>query len=328
MASLSRMPPFKSIEAFVVAAHSLSFTEAASTLNITVPAVSRRIQALETELGVPLFQRRHRTLSLTPAGQNYFSNVALAIDTIRRASDRVRAAAKLGSVRVGLPASLAANWLVPRLHQFHARHRGVHIQLNSVAEPSERQSTADCPAVNTGEADIVIRLGSGHWPGLRAVRLLELEAFPVGGPGFFSGEKELTPDDLAKLPLLGIRGQPELWREWFRGAGLGCPERIDQEFDDPHLLYSAAVCGLGIALGVNVLVQPYLDAGQLVRPFGRPFKLSKSYWMICRAADVSRRPVSTFRNWLLTQGVGRQSDCAAGEKSGRAEIRAGAGAAM
>ncbi len=108
---------------------------------------------------------------------------------------------------------------------------------------------------------------------------------------------------LAEQPLLGIRGQPELWPEWFRTAGLASPARIDQEFDNLHLLYRAAACGLGIALGVDVLVQPYLDDGQLVRPFNSRFRLSTSYYLVCRAADLSRRPVSTFRDWLLQEAA-------------------------
>lgn len=68
----NRLPPFKSIEAFVVAAESLSFTTTASSLHITVPAVGRGIQALEAELGVALFQRTHRSLELTQVGEDAF----------------------------------------------------------------------------------------------------------------------------------------------------------------------------------------------------------------------------------------------------------------
>ena len=297
MTTTPRMPPFKSIEAFVVAARALSFTETASTLHITVPAVSRRIQTLECELGVTLFRRNHRTLALTHAGELYFSNLEPAIDTICRASQHVRVGTRSRSVKVGIPASLAANWLVPRLHNFHSRHRGIHVELNSLCE----QNGVECdqPALNADEADIVIRLGNGNWPGLRTTRLLDLEGFPVCSPALLVQDTVLhTVGGLAELPLLGIKGQPELWLEWFRNAGLNAPARIDQEFDNLHLLYRAAACGLGIALGVDVLVQPYLDDGQLVRPFNSQFKLSKSYYIVCRTTDLSRRPVSSFRDWL------------------------------
>src|SRR5215469_4314987 len=105
--SAHRLPPFKSIEAFVVAARALSFTEAAATLHLTVPAISRRIQVLESELGVMLFDRTHRTLRLTDAGEAYLARLAPAVDAIRRASDAVREDARGQSLKVTLPASLA-----------------------------------------------------------------------------------------------------------------------------------------------------------------------------------------------------------------------------
>jgi LysR family glycine cleavage system transcriptional activator len=319
MTVTSRMPPFKSIEAFVVAARALSFTEAAATLHITLPAVSRRIQALENDLGVPLFQRKHRTLALTRAGQSYLSNLAPAIDTIRRASQHLRAGARSRTVKVNLPAALAANWLMPRLRHFHASHRDVHVELESISRQTELEGASEHPTLNEGEADIVVHLGNGNGHGLRSARLLDLEGFPVCSPALLVGDGGPQGlDGLADLPLLGIRGQPELWPEWFRSAGLTSPARINQEFDNLHLLYRAAACGLGIALGVDVLVQPYLDEGQLVRPFNCQFRLSKSYYLICRVADLSRRPVSTFRDWLLTQAAsagarragGMPDDCA------------------
>jgi LysR family glycine cleavage system transcriptional activator len=304
MTMTARMPPFKSIEAFVVAARALSFTAAATTLHITLPAVSRRIQALENDLGVPLFQRKHRALMLTATGEAYFASLEPAIDAIRRASQHVRIGGRPRSVKVDLPASLAANWLVPRLHRFHAKHRGVQVELESISKDAELESASEHPPLNNAEADIVIQLGNGNWPGLRTARLLDLEGFPVCSPSLLGRDTVLpTLDDLGELPLLGIRGQSDLWQRWFRSAGLTSPVRIDQEFDNLHLLYRAAACGLGVALGVDVLVQPYLDEGQLVRPFNSQFRLGKSYYLICRAADLSRRPVSVFRDWLLTQAA-------------------------
>jgi LysR family glycine cleavage system transcriptional activator len=303
MANPARMPPFKGIEAFVVAARALSFTEAASLLNITVPAVSRRIQTLECELGVPLFQRKPRALALTHAGRSYFSDLEPAIDAIRRASHSARVGTHSRLVRVSLPASLAANWLVPRLHHFHAAHPGLHVELASNGEDSEL-NCAEHGELSDGDADIVIRLGNGNGPGLRTACLLELEGFPVCSPSYFACDTILcSPERLCGLPLLGIRGQPELWPEWFRCAGLPAGAQVAQEFDNAHLLYRAAACGLGIALGVDVLVQPYLDDGQLVRGVNSQYRLNHSYNIVCRAADLSRQPVSTFRNWLLARAA-------------------------
>jgi LysR family glycine cleavage system transcriptional activator len=294
-----RMPSFKSIEAFVVVARALSFTEAASALHLTVPAVSRRIKSLETELGVSLFHRKPRALQLTEAGESYLSHLAPAIETIRHASDRVRGHSHGHSLKVSLPASLAANWLVPRLPSFHAKHRGIQIEL---------QSMNGCADLDASEADLAVWPGTGDWPGLRAQRLLDMDAYPVCGADFLgAGQPLRSLDDLLQCPLLGIAGQEDFWPEWLRAAGVVGPARVQQVFDNFHLLYQAAASGLGVALGVDVIVGPYLEASQLVRPFDVSFRLTKGYYVVCRSSDWTQRPIGTFRQWLMTQAGGSKT---------------------
>ena len=294
-----RMPSFKSIEAFVVVARALSFTEAASALHLTVPAVSRRIKSLETELGVSLFHRKPRALQLTEAGESYLSHLAPAIETIRHASDRVRGHSHSHSLKVSLPASLAANWLVPRLPSFHAKHRGIQIEL---------QSMNGCADLDASEADLAVWPGTGDWPGLRAQRLLDMDAYPVCGADFLgAGQPLRSLDDLLQCPLLGIAGQEDFWPEWLRAAGVVGPARVQQVFDNFHLLYQAAASGLGVALGVDVIVGPYLEASQLVRPFDVSFRLTKGYYVVCRSSDWTQRPIGTFRQWLMTQAGGSKT---------------------
>jgi len=294
-----RMPSFKSIEAFVVVARALSFTEAASALHLTVPAVSRRIKSLETDLGVSLFHRKPRALQLTEAGESYLSHLAPAIETIRHASDRVRGHSHGHSLKISLPASLAANWLVPRLPSFHAEHRGIQIEL---------QSMNGCADLDASEADLAVWPGTGDWPGLRAQRLLDMDAYPVCGADFLgAGQPLRSLDDLLQCPLLGIAGQEDFWPEWLRAAGVVGPARVQQVFDNFHLLYQAAASGLGVALGVDVIVGPYLEASQLVRPFDVSFRLTKGYYVVCRSSDWTQRPIGTFRQWLMTQAGGSKT---------------------
>jgi LysR family glycine cleavage system transcriptional activator len=292
--TISRLPPFKSIEAFTVAAQTLSFTHAGSMLHLCVPAVSRRIQALEQELGVSLFERTKRALQLTDAGHSYFSLVAPAIETIRGASDNIRGASRRNSVKVGLPASLAANWLVHRLGRFHCRHQGIQVEFESTNGSSELD----------GRADLAIWLGTGNWPGLRSERLLDVEAYPVCSAEFLANHASRAglrnSVDLEKFPLLGIADYPDLWSE-LRATGAATYGRVRHSFDDLHLLYRAAAAGLGIAPGLDVIVEPYLGSAQLVRASNHWCKLTKGYYVVCRRSDWSRPPISMFREWLMME---------------------------
>jgi LysR family transcriptional regulator, glycine cleavage system transcriptional activator len=114
-------PAQRSLEAFVAAARFLSFTRAASALHLTVPAVSRRIQAIETEFGVQLFHRGPRALSLTPVGKRSFDELAPALLAVEEAHDVLRRALPSTVVTVSVPTLFGANWLLPRLKDFFGR---------------------------------------------------------------------------------------------------------------------------------------------------------------------------------------------------------------
>jgi LysR family glycine cleavage system transcriptional activator len=302
-----RLPPFKAIEAFVVAGQAGSFTGAASTLHITVPAISRRIQALETELGVRLFHREARRITLTQSGETYLVRLAPALEAIRGASERIRGESRHNSVRLSLPSSFAAAWLIPRLPRFHAQHPDIQIDLRSRAGSVNLDET---------DLDLSIQWGEGDWPMLRAERLLEAEAFPVCSLAMLARGALRTASDLGSFPLLGVSHAPELWPEWFHAAGIGDPPGPPHIFDRFHLLYQAAASGLGIALAQDVTVEPYLEDDRLVRPLGFSVKLAKSYYLVTRAPAELRRPVARFHKWLIMEAhAWRNAVSRVGERS-------------
>lgn len=171
-----RKLPLRSIEAFVVTARTLSLAKAAVILNITVPAVSRRIQILERDLGMQLFQRLPRGLGLTDAGEKYFAALGPSWETICNATEAARVTAHRRSVKVSVMPTFAANWLVPRLARFHARHAQSEIELETSSEFVDLEARLDL--------DCAIRLGSGRWTGLDTQRLLPLDAYPVAARSF------------------------------------------------------------------------------------------------------------------------------------------------
>src|SRR5438270_12319968 len=86
------LPPLDLLRGFEAAARHLSFTRAAAELFLTQSAVSRQIQALESFVGTALFERRHKALALTDAGQLYFRAVAQALDQVREGTRKLREA--------------------------------------------------------------------------------------------------------------------------------------------------------------------------------------------------------------------------------------------
>jgi LysR family transcriptional regulator, glycine cleavage system transcriptional activator len=291
---VSRLPSFKSIEAFVVAAQSLSFTDAAVVLNITVPAVSRRIQALEMELGITLFQRTARSLKLTAIGADYVKQLLPAIENIRQASEHVRSKPVRNVVRICVRPFFAASWLFPRLYRFNALHPNIQIEY----ETSNHEID-----FGRNDADVAIFFGNGTLPGLHSALLLNVTCFPLCSARF--RDQANFPDKLnevVKYPLIESAHEPELWSGWLRAAGLAhAPAHQMIHFDNLQLCYEAALNDLGIAIGLDVFSEPYLRERKLVRPFKVQFTPQKQFYAVCRPHDRDRPAVNMLMKWLMQE---------------------------
>jgi LysR family glycine cleavage system transcriptional activator len=165
--------PLRSVEAFVVVARTLSLAQASAALNITIPAVSRRIQVLERYLGVSLFHRLPKGLALTEVGEKYIAELGPAWDTVRAATATAKAPGRKGAFKVSV--TFAVNWLLPRL----ARSReiaGLDVDLETSPDIVDLAARPDL--------DCTIRLGRGPWPGIVGHKVLPIEAYPVASPDF------------------------------------------------------------------------------------------------------------------------------------------------
>ena len=125
----SKLPSLRSIETFIVAAETSSFRIAAAHLNVTISAVSHRIKALESEIGVPLFERLTRGLELTQAGAALAHRLNAAIADISRTIAELDRVGEARSLRVTMLPSVASRWLMPRLSRFCQLHPDVHVQI-------------------------------------------------------------------------------------------------------------------------------------------------------------------------------------------------------
>ena len=130
-----RLPPLDRLAVFDAAARQLSFTKAAAERFLTQSAVSRQVAALEEELGVALFRRRHRALELTDDGRLLAEAVGRAMGTVRDALATIRAPGRREVLAVTTTPGLASLWLIPRLADFVARHPGVDVRIDASYQP-------------------------------------------------------------------------------------------------------------------------------------------------------------------------------------------------
>src|SRR5258708_5031711 len=133
------LPSLDLLKGFEAAARNLSFTKAAAELFVTQSAISRQVKALEDQLGISLFRRRHRELRLTEQGQTLYKTSGEVLRLLRDVAGRL-VARPAGMLTVTTTVSFAALWLVPRLNAFQRRHPGIDMRLAATSLPATSRS--------------------------------------------------------------------------------------------------------------------------------------------------------------------------------------------
>ena len=290
----TRLPSLNGLRAFEAAARHMSFTLAASELNVTQTAVSHQIRRLEEELGIRLFIRQNRALSLTTEAKEYLPGIRAAFNDLRLATDRLLRKDDGNVLTISTLASLAAKWLLPRISDFQDKHPGIDVRITT--------STALVDFRRDG-VDAAIRYGRGHWPGLRADWLMADRMFPVCSPELLKGKRPLRrPEDLANHVLLhSSSGNDDDWRLWLTAAGL--PTDLSKQpgvtFDLSFMTIQAAIDGLGVAMGRTSYVQDDIAKGRLVVPFEIELPVDAGFYLVSPDARADSPKLSAFRAWLL-----------------------------
>jgi LysR family glycine cleavage system transcriptional activator len=290
-----QLPPLGSLRVFEAAARHLSFRRAADELAITPTAVSHQIRALEERLGVSLFKRQSRAVQLTREGGTLFPVVRDALDDIAQTLDGLRPGHARPIVTLSVTRGFAARWLVPRLPGFAATGAEIDLHLHASDEPAD---------LHNHRADLAVRYGRGHYPGLSSEYLLSNEFLAVASP--WLGPMESTQLAHTSILTYDWRLQDEHtpdWPRWFREAGLSMPKgmRLLHFSDEAHAI-QAAIAGQGVVLANRALVLEELSNGTLQvlpGPVLRGFD-SHLVWPSNRDADPALLRV---REWLKNEAA-------------------------
>ena len=286
-----KLPPLTTLPSFEAAARLLSFSKAADELHLTHGAISRAVKNLEEQLGVQLFERGTRSVSLTAVGEPYALAVRDVLDRLVTATTAATSRYSSPTLNVSTSDGFAGRWLVPRLYRFHRAHDDVDVRI----------STTGKLANFLGDGiDLAIRYGGGIYPGLTSEFLTGEEVFPVCSPKLLEGEHPLRrPQDLRYHTLIH-HGFP--WSEWLESAGVeGVDTKTGITFDSTSFAMEAAAQGQGVVLGRTMLVSADLAAGRLVRPFEHALPSPSSFYLVYPPEAIRQRKVKLFRDWLLSE---------------------------
>jgi LysR family glycine cleavage system transcriptional activator len=291
-----RLAHLNALRAFEAAARLGSFVAAAGELAVTPAAVGQQVRALEDYFGLPLFERRGRTLVLTQAARGVLPDVQDAFDRLASASNRLREA-RLGSVlTVSMPPSFAAKWLIPRLERFRITQPEVDLRLDTT------DRLVDLPREGVA---LAIRYGTGRYPGLTAVPLLNEIVFPVCSPLLVTRVRKVRrADDLRHFKLihdttLEAHASFPTWATWLKHAGArGVDPRRGLRIGSSIMALQAAIDGQGIALGRSVIAANDLEEGRLVRPLAGGCPANYAYYLVYPQDTALNPGAKAFADWL------------------------------
>lgn len=279
------------LAAFESAARHQNFAHAAEELHLTASAVSHHVRKLEGRLGVVLFQRHARGVSLTAEGRELADAAGSAMADMEEALRRLRTARhEQDRVRITTLHSWANTWLLPRLPEFAAVHP--HVRINVDTEIALTR-------FDEGGPDLGVRHGAGHWPGLTAHALMDESLFPVAAPTL-PGLAEVTePAHIARLPLVADLGR-QGWPDWFRAAGVhGVDTDARYVFSDSTDALEATARGLGAMVARDRIATHYLASGRLVRLPGPVVAARWNYYVVYPSHRRLRPAARTFLDWLM-----------------------------
>lgn len=291
------LPSLDLLRGFEAAARQLSFTRAAAELFLTQSAVSRQVQALEEHLGVPLFERRHREIRLTDAGQQLYRTAAEALRQLSDTADRIRAQNQARALTVSCSIGFASLWLVPRLGDFRAQHPDIEIRIDA----NNRLIDLDRERV-----ELAVRYCPAQIAPAGSQQLFGEEVMPVCSPALIDvpGKPLAEPADLRHQVLLHYQmaekvwptGAWPVWLETMKLHGLQAAGSV--QFNQYDQLINAALEGQGVALGVSPLVRRHLRQGRLVALFEKRFASPRGYFLVTARFAALRADVQAFAAWM------------------------------
>jgi LysR family transcriptional regulator, regulator of gene expression of beta-lactamase len=291
--------PLNALRAFESAARHLSFTRAADELCVTQTAISHHVKGLEQRLGVALFRRSNRGLTLTDEGLALTPTLIEAFDAIDRLIGQFESGGVREVLTVGAVGTFVVGALLERLPVFRAAHPLVDLRILS------NNNQVDVAAEGL---DFAIRFGDGAWHGCEAVLICKAPFSPLCAPQL--AEQLREPTDLLRLPLLRSY-RPQDWPAWFRAAGLAPVNLHGPLFDSSLIMAQAAIRGDGVALAPYSLFWRELEAGQLVRPFAIEADVG-GYWLTWLKSRTLSPGMQAFHDWLVVAYSDRDAQAPAG----------------
>ncbi|MEQ1944157.1 LysR substrate-binding domain-containing protein [Mesorhizobium sp. VNQ89] len=289
------LPSAGALIVFEAAGRLSSFTAAGRELGMTQAAVSYAVKGIEDQLGVQLFQRRHRQVRLTEAGERFFADVTLGLTHIRKSAEEMRALAAGRHVTLSASTAFASFWMMPRLQKLRDDLPGIDLRIQTADRDLDLVAETIPLGVRGGTPE--------EFPDYEMMRIADEEIVAVAGPSYLArAGTPAAPAELLSHRLIHLEEpfrRAADWREWLGSAGVaGAPPR-GLVINDYALVIQAVMEGEGIALGWRHLTERLLSRGLLVRVTDHSMTMEAAFYVAWPKNRPLNDGVRRVRDWLV-----------------------------
>lgn len=287
---------FQQVNTFYHVARRLNFTRAAADLNLSQPAVSRQIEALENTLGLPLFHRSHRSIALTEAGMILFRQCEQILSLVEQTKASIEALKNLesGSLAVGLSTTVG-NYVLPHtILEFTQKYPGIQTSIE-----------IDCTqkilhSVEEGSTDIAVIAGPVISNALYMEPFLKDEiVLAISRDHPLARKGKITFDSLLAYTFL-IRREGSHSRQTIQNhfQQIGWKPELVMELDTTEAMKQAIMAGTGIAFMSKYAVRFETDYGLIHTIEQNPFHIPRSFFIATHKSRASSSAMLAFKAFI------------------------------
>lgn len=282
-------PPIQYLQGFAAAARLNSFKLAAEQLNVTPSAISQQIKSLEASLGLVLFNRAKRELSLTLAGRRFFK---VAENTLKQYERELAEFAReyvSSPLKISMISYMANEIVIPHLHEFQQMHPGISLSIESSNTLEDLQSR---------DLDAAIRFGTPPWPGLQAELICSVYSGLLASDEYLRKNPIRKRQDWENQTLIHSRSHVNDWQRWMADTGNVFEPKNELLLDSYDAALRAAEEGLGIVIAALPLSQHRLDSKHLSLLFKANKPLAEGLYLVSRGEVAQQEKVQAVLSWI------------------------------
>jgi DNA-binding transcriptional LysR family regulator len=282
---------------FEVCGRLLSFTKAAAELGVSQPAVSLAIRQLENAIGQDLFERRHRAIRLTEAGERFYHEVSASFERLLAAAREVNRATDANLVTLSISTAFANYWVMPRMSRLHRSHPAIDLRLQVV----DKDVDLEYENVSLG-----IRRGRGNWEGYASANIAREEIYAVASPAYLAANpRPKSVEDLLEHQFIHLeepfRPRPK-WRDWFESFGIDFVDSGEGlRLNDYALVIQAAMAGEGIAIGWRHVTESLIAKRLLVPVLPQSWVTGEEFHLIWSDRTELSESAAQVRDWIIEE---------------------------